>query len=70
MDPRFHRSDLGRRDRRDLFVGEAFDIAEEKTGALVRRNGRERIFYDCERFAIGGEVSELGARRHRLSPAN
>ena len=70
MDTRFHRADLRRRDRRDLFVREALNVPEEKRVALVGRYRRERVLNDAQRFAIRGKVRELGTCGDRLSPAD
>ena len=49
------------------FLG--ISIPEEQGGALVGGNGGEGIFDYPQRFAIGGEIRELGARRDGFCPA-
>ena len=70
MDPGLHGPDLGRRDRRDLLICEAFDVPQEKGGALVGRYGRKGLLDDTQRFATGGQIRELGPRRNWFSPAD
>ena len=69
MDPRFDGSDLGRGDRRDLLIREAFDIPEEQGNTLVGRNDRKSVLDDPQCFATGCDVNELRAWRQRFSPA-
>src|SRR6266508_4923226 len=68
MDTRLDRSDLDRRDDRDLLVREAFDVAEQQRGPLLGRQGPERRVDDGERFAVGGELRQVGTRRGGLGP--
>src|SRR5437879_3068044 len=68
MDTRFHGADLGRSDRRDLLIGEAFYVAEQQRRALVRRYVPKRLLNAAQRFTVGCEIGELGARRGRLGP--
>ena len=70
MDPRFHRADLDAGHERDLLIREPFDVAQEERGALLRGDAAQRLLHDRERLAPGGELREVGTRRHGLGPAD
>ena len=59
MDARFHRADLDARDDRDLFVGEAFDVAQEQGGPLLLGHEAERLLDRGDGLAVAHEIREV-----------
>src|SRR5206468_3530863 len=58
VDPRLHRPDLGDRDRRDLLIAEALDVAQEQRVALLDRHEDEGGLDGREGLLAGRDVRE------------